>query len=201
MLFFIVSKFKKKINYNYKKLIFLFVINIVPIILMFLTSLFMGANIRTMWMTPFYLFMGVLFIYIFQKKIALKKLQYFFSIFLILFVFSPIAYFYISITQTDKRTDYPGKKISQIVQEKWKKNFTNKIGLVAGDEWHGVNLSYHLKPRPKWDNILEAKKTIPLQDIEGGFVIIGDVDTLLKICTGVFFKVEDQGICMLGKRK
>ena len=48
MLFFIVSKFKTKINYNDKKLIFLFVINIVPIILMFLTSLFIGAKIRTM---------------------------------------------------------------------------------------------------------------------------------------------------------
>ena len=112
-----------------------------------------------------------------------------------------MAYFYISITQTDKRTDYPGKKISQIVQEKWENNFTNKIKLVGGDEWHGGNLSYHLKSRPKWDNILEAKKTIPLKDIEGGFVLIGDADILLKICSGIFFEVEPQGICMIGKKK
>jgi hypothetical protein len=112
-----------------------------------------------------------------------------------------MAYFYISITQTDKRTDYPGKKISQIIQEKWENNFTNKIGLVAGDEWHGGNLSYHLKSRPKWDNILDTKKTILLKDIEGGFVIIGDSDTLLKICSGIFFKVEIQGICMMGINK
>ena len=164
MLFFIISKFKTKINYKDKKLIFLVVINIVPIVLMFSTSLFMGVKIRTMWMTPFYLFIGVLFIYIFQKKIALKKLKNFFAIFLILFIFSPMAYFYISITQTDKRTDYPGKKISQMVLEKWENNFKNNIGLVAGDEWHGGNLSYNLKPRPKWDNILEANKTIPLKE-------------------------------------
>ena len=69
MFFFIVSKFKTKINFKDKKLIFLIVINIVPIILIFLTSLFMGAKIRTMWMTPFYLFMGVLFVYTFQKKL------------------------------------------------------------------------------------------------------------------------------------
>jgi len=201
MLFFIVSKFKIKINFKDKKLIFLIAINIVPIVLIFLTSLFMGVKIRTMWMTPFYLFMGILFIYIFQKKITLKKLKHFFSIFLILFIFSPMAYFYISITQTDKRTDYPGKKISQIIQEKWENNFTNKIGLVAGDEWHGGNLSYHLKSRPKWDNILDTKKTILLKDIEGGFVIIGDSDTLLKICSGIFFKVETQGVCMVGANK
>ena len=201
MFLFLISKFKTNLNFKDEKLLFLLIINISPFILMFLTSMFMGAKIRTMWMTPFYLFIGVLFVYIFQSKISFRKQKYFFSIFLILFILSPITYFYISITQTDKRTDYPGKKIAQTVQEKWKKNFTNKIGLVAGDEWHGGNLSYHLKPRPKWDNILEAKKTIPLQDIEGGFVIIGDVDTLLKICSGVFFKVEDQGICMIGKRK
>ena len=201
MFFIIISKFKTKINYKDKKLIFLIVINIVPLVLMFLTSLFMGAKIRTMWMTPFYLFMGVLFVYMFQKRITLKKFKYFLSIFLVLFIFSPIAYFYISISQIDKRTDYPGRKISQVVQEKWENNFKNKIGLVGGNEWHGGNLSYHLKSRPKWDNILEAKKTISLKDIESGFVIIGDADTLLKICSGIFFKVETQGICMVGKRK
>ena len=201
MFFFIVSKFKTKINLKDKKLIFLIVINIVPIILMFLTSLFMGAKIRTMWMTPFYLFVGVLFVYTFQNKIVLSRLKYFFSVFLILFIFSPMAYFYISITQTDKRTDYPGKRISKIVQEKWENNFTNNIELVGGDEWHGGNLSYHLKSRPKWDNILETNKTIPFKDIEGGFVLIDDADILLKICGGIFFKVEIQGICMMGISK
>ena len=173
---------------------------------MFLTSLFMGAEIKTMWMTPFYLFMGVLFIYIFQKKIAISKMKYFFSIFLILFIFSPMAYFYMSISQTDKRTDYPGKRISQIVQKKWDDNFTNKIVLVGGDEWHGGNLSYHLKSRPKWDNILETKKISPLEDINGGFILIGDEDILEKICNGIFFpildyKIETRGICMVGTKK
>ena len=201
MLLFIVSKFKTKINYQDKKLIFLFAINIVPIILMFFTSLFMGVKIRTMWMSPFYLFMGVLFMYIFQKRIILKKMKNFISIFLIFFILSPIVYFYISIIQTDKRTDYPGRKISQIVQEKWENNFANKIELVGGDEWHGGNLSYHLKSRPKWDNILEAGTTIPLKDLESGFVLIGNTDILLKICSGIFFEVEPQGICMMGKKK
>jgi len=110
-------------------------------------------------------------------------------------------YFYISITQTDKRTDYPGKRISKIVQEKWENNFINKIELVGGDEWHGGNLSYHLKSRPTWDNILEAKKTITSKDIDGGFVLIGNADILLKVCSGIFFEAETQGICMIGTKK
>ena len=201
MFFFIVSKFKTKINFKDKKLIFLIVINIVPIILIFLTSLFMGVKIRTMWMTPFYLFMGVLFVYIFQRKIVLNKLKYFFSIFLILFISSPIIYLYISITQTNKRTDYPGKEISQIIQKKWESNFVNKIGLVGGDEWHGGNLSYHLKDRPVWDNILENTKISSLRNIEDGFVLIGDAVTLSKICSGIFVKIKTQGVCMIGKNK
>ena len=83
MLFFIVSKFKIYFNFKNTKLLFLLTINLVPIILIFLTSMFMGVKIRTMWMTPFYLFMGVLLVYIFRTKINLHKLKYFISVFLI----------------------------------------------------------------------------------------------------------------------
>ena len=70
----------------------------------------MGVKIRTMWMTPFYLFFGVLVIYIFQSQINLNKLKGFRAVFIILFIFSPFAYAYVSITKTDKRTDYQGKE-------------------------------------------------------------------------------------------
>ena len=187
MFLIITSKFKTKFNLKDKKLLFLLIINIFPLILVFLTSLFMGVKIRTMWMSPSYLFMGVLLLYVFQKNIVIKKLKYFLSVFFILFLFSPMLYLYISITQTDKRTDYPGKKIAKIVENQWKNNFTEEIGLVGGNEWQGGNLSYHLKSRPKWDNLLESKKTISLKNIEGGFVIIGDKETLSQICGGIFF--------------
>ena len=93
MCIFLISQFKIKFNLKDKKLLFLLVINFVPIILMFLTSLFMGIKIRTMWMTPFYLFSGMLFVYIFQNRIVVNKLKNFLSIFLILFIFSPAVYF------------------------------------------------------------------------------------------------------------
>ena len=201
MFLFLVKKIKTKLNFKDKKLLFLLTINIVPIILMFLTSMLMGVKIRTMWMSPFYLFAGVLLLYIFQKKIILKKLKYFLTTFLILFLFSPILYFYISVTQTDKRTDYPGKKIARAVENEWENNFIENIGWVGGNEWQGGNLSYHLKSRPRWDNLLDSKKTISLKNIEGGFLIIGDNETLSKICKGIFFEVEGEGICMIGKKK
>ena len=110
MLLFLNNKLKTKINLQDNKLIFLLVINIAPIALMFLTSMIMGVKIRTMWMTPFYLFFGVLVIYIFQSQINLNKLKGFITVFIILFIFSPFAYAYVSITKTDKRTDYQGKE-------------------------------------------------------------------------------------------
>jgi 4-amino-4-deoxy-L-arabinose transferase-like glycosyltransferase len=149
MLLFLNSKLKTKFNFKDNKLLFLLTINIVPIALVFLTSMIMGVKIRTMWMTPFYLFFGVLVIYIFQSQINLNKIKGFTSVFIILFIFSPFAYAYVSITQTDKRTDYPGNKIAEQAQEFWDKNRDEKIIYVYGNEWKGGNLSYHLKDRPK----------------------------------------------------
>ena len=149
MFFFIISKIKLNFDLKDEKLLFLVSINVVPIIFMFLTSLIMGVKIRTMWMTPFYLFMGVFFVYIFQRQINLNKFNSFISVFLILFIFSPFAYYYISINQTDKRTDYPGVKIANLVQKEWSKvNDLKSIDYVGLDEWHAGNLSYHLKDRP-----------------------------------------------------
>ena len=125
---------------------------------MFLTSMIMGVKIRTMWMTPFYLFFGVLLVYIFQSQINLNKLKGFVSVFIILFILSPFAYAYVSITQTDKRTDYPGKEIAQKVQLEWNKNFEDSINFVLGNEWDAGNLSYHLTSRPVWLGSIENYK-------------------------------------------
>ena len=151
LIWLLIKRIKFKINFKDKKLLFLFSINILPIILIFITSMLMGSKIRTMWMTPFYLFFGVLFVYIFQNQINLKKINSFLYGFFILFFLSPILYSYVSLTQTDKRTDYPGKEIAAKVQIIWNQDFDNNIEFVTGDEWKAGNLSYHLKSRPKWE--------------------------------------------------
>ena len=147
----LIQKFKLRFKLNDRKLLFLISINILPIILILVTSLITGSKIRTMWMTPFYLFFGLFFIYLFQSQINLKKINNFFYSFLFLFFLSPILYAYISISQTDKRTDYPGKEIAAKVQTVWDKDFDKEIQFVTGDEWKAGNLSYHLKSRPKWE--------------------------------------------------
>jgi hypothetical protein len=134
-----------------KKLIFLIFINIFPIALMFITSMVTGSKIRTMWMTPFYLFFGVLFVYLFQSQINIKKINSFLYSFLFLFFLSPILYSYESVSKINKRTDYPGKEIAAKVQIVWDQDFDKEIEFVTGNEWNAGNLSYHLKSRPKWE--------------------------------------------------
>jgi len=158
MLFFLVKKFKFKISLKDEKLLFLIFINLIPIGLMFLTSMITGSKIRTMWMTPFYLFAGVLIVYIFQVQINLKKLNGFISVFLILFIISPFAYAYISIIKTDKRTDYPGKQIAIKTQNFWDQNHKEPINVILGNEWFAGNLSYHLKSRPTWEGLITKNK-------------------------------------------
>ena len=154
LIWLLIKKIKFKINLKDKKFLFLLFINILPIFLMFITSMIMGSKIRTMWMTPFYLFFGVLFVYIFQSQINLKKINKFLYGFLFLFFLSPVLYSYISISETDKRTDYLGKEIAKKVQLVWDQDFNKPIDFVIGDEWKAGNLSYHLKSRPVWEGFI-----------------------------------------------
>ena len=160
----LVKKIKVKFNFKDKKLLFLLAINILPIILMFLTSMITGSKIRTMWMTPFYLFFGTLFVYLFQAQINLKKLKSFMIGFIFLFFLPPMLYAYVSISKDDKRTDYPGKEIAIKTQYAWDQQFNTKINVVYGNEWNAGNLSYHLKSRPVWGGFIEREKLDQLKD-------------------------------------
>ena len=160
----LIKKIKFKFNLKDKKLLFLLAINIFPILLMFLTSVITGSKIRTMWMTPFYLFFGTLFVYIFQAQINFKRLKPFMLGFIFLFFLSPILYAYVSISKEDKRTDYPGKEIAIKTQYAWDQQFKSKINVVYGNEWNAGNLSYHLKSRPVWEGFIEREKLDQLKD-------------------------------------
>ncbi len=160
----LVRKIKFKLNFKDKNLLFLLAINILPIILMLFTSLITGSKIRTMWMTPFYLFLGTLLVYLLQKQINFKKLKPFMIGFIFFFFLSPGLYGYVSISKGDKRTDYPGKEIALKTQFAWDQQFTSDINVVLGDEWNAGNLSYHLKSRPVWEGIVNKDKLDQLKD-------------------------------------
>lgn len=196
----IISSFKVKINLKDKKLIFLLTIFLLPIILMFLTSIIGGVRIRTMWMTTFYMFPGVFFIYLFNSKIVFKKFKRFFVLFLFVFFVLPISYGVDSYIQKDKRTDFPGKEIAFKIQSNWDKNFSNNILIVAGESWvyggwYAGNLSYNLRDRPKLRYVIE--KDI---DYNIGTVWI-DVLNSIKSCNGILLRIEPYfDSCLVGRK-
>jgi len=194
----LVKKLKYKFNFKDKKLLFLVFVNIIPILLMLITSMLAGSKTRTMWMTPFYLSFGVFFVYVFRSQVNLKKLKPFLYGFIFLFFLSPILYSYISVKQTNKRTDYFGKEIADLVERRWNKNFSNEIMYVVGDEWFAGNLSYHLPSRPKW--FLELKDKVNSLDPNGGIIYVGNPEVLKKICPGDFGQMDKHGYCMIGSR-
>ena len=198
MIFVLIKKFKFKVNLKNKNTLFLLSINIVPILLFLITSIVTGAKIRTMWMTPFYLFFGTLFIEIIRTHIDLKKIKRFYYIFLFFFFFFSTTYLGISILDKTKRTDYPGKEISRLVQNKWDDNFINDIKVVIGDEWSAGNLSYHLISRPAWMYELKNKGSELTDD--QGVIYVGNPKVLKKICPGVFGLINPVGYCMIGKK-
>ena len=197
MLLFLTNKFHLSLNLKSKKTLFLVVVCLGPLLFIFLTSIITGAKIRTMWMTPFYLFLGTFFLHILKKNIVLKNLKKFNFLFIILFFISPAIYLGISLLDDTKRTDYPGKEISRLVQNKWDDNFVNEIKIVIGDEWSAGNLSYHLRSRPSWKN--ELKKIHKIND-DQGVIYTGNPEVLKKICPGVFGTIKPVGYCMIGKR-
>ena len=198
LVYLLINKFKLKLNLKDKKLLFLVFINLLPILLMLLTSIITGSRIRTMWMTPFYLFFGIFAVYLFKNQINLKKLNSFLYGFIFLVLLSPILYSYISVKQTNKRTDYFGKEIADLVERRWNKNFSNEIMYVVGDEWFAGNLSYHLPSRPKW--FLELKDKVNSLDPNGGIIYVGNPEVLKKICPGDFGQMDKHGYCMIGSR-
>ena len=194
----ILKKFKFLINKKNKKIVFLLSINLIPILLILAMSILTGAKIRTMWMTPFYLFFGTLFISIFKNVVDLKKIKKFYYVFLFFFILSPAVYLTISLVDKTKRTDYPGKEIARLVQNKWDDNFINEIKIVIGDEWSAGNLSYHLYSRPVWINDLKNRTSKITED--QGVIYTGNPKILKDICPGVYGKINPVGYCMIGKR-
>ncbi len=198
MLYFLIDKIKiKKIKIN-NKLVFLIFACVIPIFLMLSTSFLLGVKIRTMWMTPFYLLIGILFIEIIGDRLNIKKIKKFTFVFILFFLLSPITYLTVSIINDSKRTDYPGKEIAILIENRWYKNFSNDIKIVVGDEWYAGNLSYHLASRPKWVNDLKGK-TSNIKS-EDGVIYTGNPKVLKKICPGIYGTIKPVGYCMIGKR-
>ncbi len=192
-------KIKKRIKFRINKNnIFLLTVTLLPLLLMLFTSVLTGTKIRTMWITPFYLFFGVFLVQLFNNLISEKNINRLIIVFSFFFILSPLSYLSVSLLDDLKRTDYPGREISDLVQRRWDKNFNNNIAIIVGDEWYGGNLSYHLNSRPIWFNTIEDNLSLITSNT--GVIYVGNPKILKKSCPGVYGTIKPIGICMIGSR-
>ena len=104
-----------------------------------------------------------------------------------------------SISQSDKRTDFPGNEIAKKIQLEWDNNFSNKIEIVAGKSWvfggwYAGNLSYHLKDRPK----LRYELNVTTSKL--GSIWIDELDSIKK-CNGILLKIDPYfESCLVGQK-
>ena len=94
-----------------------------------------------MWMTPFYLFLGVLFLEIFRKNIDLKKIKRFYFIFYFS-LFYPSFILECQLLIKLKEQIIQEKKFQDLVQNKWDDNFVNDIKIVM--VMNGQQEIYHI---------------------------------------------------------
>ena len=102
--FLVLNLNKKKINFKKisKKRLFILSISLLPIFIVLIVSVLFGARIRTMWLSTFYLYFGLMMFYFFQEKISFIHSKRFIYIFSFVFFLSPITYSYISLTMNLK---------------------------------------------------------------------------------------------------
>ena len=92
------------------------------------------------------------------------------------------------------------------MQEKWDNNFSNKIGLVLGDEWQAGNLSYHLSSRPKWIHSMKPNEfkidIINKLNSRGiGIIVVGDWVKQKNFCNNrIYLEIKSINFCMLGDK-
>ena len=116
----------------------------------------MGVKIRTMWMTPFYISFGLLFVYIFKSEINFEKMKAFTSLFLVLFLISPILYAYVSISKTDKRTDFNGKNLAIQAKDFYETALAKGFNVNQKEQIHNMTLRSWVKEQTEAGNSIPA---------------------------------------------
>ena len=127
---------------------FLFLSSIIFISSSFRTDAFFGLEENIGYLL--FLLTFLIFLYYLEKK---NNNYLFFLIFIASLTFySRQTYAFVSIAQTDKRTDYPGKEEAQKAVNFYlnQTQVTGDLSFVKGNEWDAGNISYHLEVRPKW---------------------------------------------------
>jgi 4-amino-4-deoxy-L-arabinose transferase-like glycosyltransferase len=132
---------------------FLYCMGAGPFLLVLGVSLITGMELRSMYGTPLFSFIGILLII--QTCPALTAPQFralwrntiiVFTLFLVVFVVSTIGKPY--LTGDAKRVNFPGPEIAIRLTQQWHDAYQTPVKYVAGDRWLAGNVAFYSPDHP-----------------------------------------------------
>lgn len=164
---------------------FLWAMVIGPVSLIVVASAVLGFNVRSMWGTALWTFMGVFvlsLVHLREDLDSAKKLLRM-CVFASLFFASALAVRNTMLPQLRhkaSRIHYPGKEIAAQVEHRWQGYSQEPLQLVAGSWWTAANVAFYAEKRASVYADLDQVKSPWTSDLalrENGGVVLWEIGT------------------------
>lgn len=124
-----------------------------PFTAMFCLSLIFGYHIRDMWQTPFWNFFGLWAVVFMRPVFRPHDMRRFALAWSLVFV-AGLSLFIANetlspyVTPKPKRTNFPGKNISEAIISAWHGKYNTPLRYIVGDTWPAGNVAWYADDRP-----------------------------------------------------
>jgi len=140
----------KTYPFNYFDKSFLIIIGFGPCLTTFILALFKDMTLHQLWGTPLLSLWGLTFIYLVQPRITSARLHRFLmAVFVLFFLLLSCYSYHLLYKGHGSSACYPGKQISNYVEDVWNKNYHTKIKYVIGNRYLAGNVAYFSYSQPE----------------------------------------------------
>lgn len=147
------KKSSEKHKIGYFNLIFVSLLAFGPLLFTFLFSAATGASVKFAYTSTLFVFMGIFFLMLWQPEISKIRMRLFTLVTSVMFlVWVGVFFWNVTVRPYLKgKSDYehfPGKKMSEIVTDKWHNKFNIPIKYVIGDRTLSCNFAVYSNDNP-----------------------------------------------------
>lgn len=188
-----------------EKYLFLLWMLFAPLVITLVFSMVTGAKLRSMWGTPLWGMLGIVFFSFFHGKKEPENSKHFIKAVLCFMAIAVITHIVMLSASHHKRAHFNGYALAKTIEKKWHDISPDQpLTVIAGDGWLTGNVAFYAKSRPSvWVDL--AKETSPWinsKDLKSsGVMVIWPVDddqTMLphayqKVIKETGLSVEEQG--------
>ncbi len=131
---------------------FLFFIGVAPIFLAIIPSILTGGEMKGMWGSVMFSWLGIALFYFYRPKITQSFKRIYVASCAAFFVVAAVIFVVGETSRLSKYSHFDSEKFVEEVN----KNFAGEIKNVAGDVWLASNMNFYAKPRAR--TVLDLEK-------------------------------------------